>query len=77
VVVLLIDTNIVYYTQEIRSRKRRTDAGKYSFVNRTIKNWNQLPVGLLASFTCKINTFTKTVKNVVTVKGIQMGTEYK
>jgi hypothetical protein len=77
VVVLFTDTNIVYYTQEIRSTKRRTDAGKYSFVNRTIKNWNQVPAGLLASFTCKLNTFTKRVKNVVTAKGIQVGTKYK
>ena len=51
--------------------------GKYFFVNRTIKNWNQLPAGFLASFACKINTFKKTVKNVVTSKGIQVGVECK
>jgi hypothetical protein len=34
----------------IGARKQRTDVGKYSFVNRTNKNWNQLPAGLLASF---------------------------
>jgi len=28
---------------KIRDRKKRTDIGKFSFVNRTIKNWNQLP----------------------------------
>ena len=49
------------------------DVGKYSFVNRTIKSWNQLSAGLLASFSCKINTFRKRVKNVVTSKGIQEG----
>ena len=27
---------------KIRTRKQVTDVGKYSFVNRTIKNWNQL-----------------------------------
>ena len=32
----------------------RTDVDTYSFVNRTIKGWNQLPAGLLASFPCKL-----------------------
>jgi hypothetical protein len=47
--------------------------GKYSFVNRTIRRWNQLPSGLLASFPCKLNTFRNRFKNVVTSKGIQVG----
>jgi hypothetical protein len=38
---------------KIRTRKQRTNFYKYSFVNRTIKSWNQLPAGLLASFPCK------------------------
>jgi hypothetical protein len=33
--------------------------------------------GSLASFPCKLNTFTKRVKNVVTGKGIQVGIECK
>jgi len=49
----------------------------YSFVNRTIKSSNQLPAGLLASFPCKLNTFRKRIKNVVTSKEIQVGTECK
>jgi hypothetical protein len=44
--------------------------GKYFFVNRTIKNQNLLPVFKLASFACKLNTFRKSVKNVLTSKGI-------
>jgi hypothetical protein len=48
-----------------------------SFVNRTFKSWNQIPAGLLASFPCKLNTFRKRVKNVVTGKGIGMGVECK
>jgi hypothetical protein len=55
----------------------RTDVGKYFFVNRTIKSWNQLPAGLVASFLCKLNAFRNGIKNVVTSKGIQMGVEYK
>jgi hypothetical protein len=50
---------------------------KYSFVNRTVNSWNQLPAGLLASFPCKLNTFRKRVKNVVTRNGIQVGIECK
>jgi hypothetical protein len=37
------------------------------FVNRTIKN-HELPGSLLGSFPCKLNTFRKRVKNVVTSK---------
>jgi hypothetical protein len=58
---------------KIRTRKQNTDVGKYSFVNRTIRNWNQLPASRLASFPCNLNTFRKKVKNVVTSKGIQGG----
>jgi len=65
------------HNRKIRTRKQRTDVGKYSFVNRTIKSWNQLPAGLLPSLPCKLNTFRKRVKNVVTSKGIQVGTECK
>jgi len=32
-----------------RVRKQRTDIGKYCFVNRTIKPWNQLPAEALAT----------------------------
>ena len=51
----------------------RTDVGKYSSISRTIKSWNQLPAGLLSSFPCKLNTFRKRVKNVVTSKGNGVG----
>ena len=33
--------------RKIRDGKQRTDIGKYSFVNRTIRNWNQLPAAAL------------------------------
>jgi len=36
---------------------------------------SELPAGLLASFSCKLNTFRKRVKNVVTSKGIGVGIE--
>jgi hypothetical protein len=65
------------HNRKIRIRKHRTDVGKYSFVYRTIKSWNQIPGRVLASFPCKLNTFRKGVKNVVTSKGIQVGIECK
>jgi len=65
------------HNQQIRTRKQRTDVGKYSFVNKTIKSWNQLPAGLVASFPCKLNTSRKRVRNVVTSKGIQVGFKCK
>ena len=61
------------HNQKIRTTKERTDVGKYFFVNRTIKSWNQLTAGLLASFPCKLNTFRKKVKNAVTSKWISSG----
>jgi hypothetical protein len=64
------------HNRKIRTRKLRTDVGKYSFVNSTIMSWNQLPAGLLASFPCKLKTFRKRVK-VVTSKGLQVGIDRK
>jgi len=61
------------HSRKIRTRKQRTGVGKYSFLNRTIKTWNQLSACLLVSFPCKLNTFRKRIKNVVTSKGIQVG----
>ena len=62
---------------QIRTRRHRTGVGMYSSVKRTIQSWNQLPASLLASFPCKLNTFRKSVKDVVTSKGIQVGIDCK
>ena len=51
------------HNRKIRTRKHRTDVGKYYFVYRKVKS-------LLKYFSCKLNTFRKRVKNVVTSKGI-------
>jgi len=37
----------VDHVRKIMYRKQRTDMAKYSFVNRTIKNWNQIPAETL------------------------------
>ena len=35
--------------RKIRDRRQRTDIGKYSFVNRTIRLWNRLPAEILGT----------------------------
>ena len=42
-----------------------------------IESWNQLPACLLVSLPCKLNTFRKRVKNVVTNTEIHVGIECK
>ena len=43
----------VDHERKIRSRRQRTDIRKYSFVNRTIQHWNQLPAQVLGTLSCK------------------------
>ena len=50
---------------KIRNRRQRTDIGKYSFVNRTIRHWNRLPAEILGALPCKPNTFRKRVRNMI------------
>src|SRR5215510_1426295 len=42
----------VDHERKIRSRRQRTDIWKYSFVNRTIQDWNQLPAEVLGTLPC-------------------------
>jgi hypothetical protein len=49
----------VDHNRKIRSRKQKTDVGKYSFVNRTIQLWNQLPEDVLGTLSCKPSNFRK------------------
>jgi hypothetical protein len=39
----------IAHNRKIRGRKKKTDIGKYSFVNRTIQVWNQLPADALGT----------------------------
>jgi hypothetical protein len=55
----------VDHERKIRIRRQRTDIGKYSFVNRTIQHWNQLPAEVLGTVPCKPITFKKRVKKVI------------
>jgi len=54
-----------HHVRKIRNRKQRTDIGKYSFVNRTIKNWNQLPAETLGTFPCKPKIFRNRVRKAI------------
>jgi hypothetical protein len=52
--------------KKIRSRKQRTDIGKYSFVNGTTQLWNQLHVDALGSLSYKPSIFfRKRLRNVI------------
>jgi hypothetical protein len=55
----------VGHVRKIRGRKQRTDIGKNSFVNRTIKNWNQLPAESFGIVPCKSKIFRKRVRKVI------------
>ena len=56
----------VDHDRKIRSRRQRTDKGKYSFVNRTIQHWNQLPAEVLETLPRKPATFKRRVRKVLT-----------
>jgi len=53
-----------------RDRKQRTDIRKYTFVNRTIKNWNQLPAEALGTFPRKPKIFRNRVRKA-TINGVK------
>jgi len=55
----------VDHERKIRNRRQRTDIGKYSFVNRTVQHWKQLPSELLGILPCKPITFKKRVRKVI------------
>ena len=56
----------VDHNWKIRARKQRTDVGKYSFVNRTITDWNQLTEGEIGALTGNTYSFRKRVRKVIT-----------
>jgi hypothetical protein len=54
--------------------------GNYSFVNRTIQVWNQLPVDVLGTLSCKPSNFRKRVRKVLKkekLKGVREISEVK
>jgi len=57
----------VDHERKIRNRRQRTDIRKYSFVNRTIWLWKQLPAEILGTIPWKPNAFRKKVRKVINV----------
>jgi len=55
----------VDHERKIGSRRQRTDIGKYSFVNRTIQDWKQLPAEVLGTLPCKLKTLKKSVRKAI------------
>jgi hypothetical protein len=53
------------HDRKIRAKKQRIHIGKYSFVNWTIKLWNQLPAEEVATFPCNSHIFRKSVRKVI------------
>jgi hypothetical protein len=56
---------MVDHDRTIRSRKQKSDIGKYSFVNRIIQLWNQLPADALETLSYKSSNFRKRVRKVI------------
>jgi hypothetical protein len=52
---------------KIRNTRQRTDIGKYSFVNKTIRPWNRLPAEILGTLPCKPSAFRKRVRGGINV----------
>jgi hypothetical protein len=52
-----------------RARKQRTGIGKYSFVNRSITDWNQLPEGAIWTSHGKTHIFKAKVRKEKTSDG--------
>ena len=57
----------VDHERKIRNRRQRTDTGKYSFVNKTIRLWNRVPAEILRTLPCKPNAFRKRVRKEINV----------
>ena len=49
---------------KIRARKQRIEIGKYSFVNRSITDWNLLPEGAIGTTHSKAHIFKMRVRKV-------------
>ena len=55
----------VDHKRKIRTRGQRTDIGKYSFVNRTIQDWNQLPGTVFEQLPCTQRAFKKRARKEI------------
>ena len=49
---------------KVKDRKQRTDIGKYSFVNRSITDWDKLPEGAIGTYNGKTHISKTRVRKV-------------
>jgi hypothetical protein len=59
----------VDHSWKIRARIIRTDVGKFSLVNSTIADWNQLPEGMIGTSPVKTHIFRKRFRKAKTSEG--------
>jgi hypothetical protein len=55
----------VDHEREFRSRRLRTDIGKYPFLNKTVQDWNQLPAEVLGTLPCNLKSLKKRVRKAI------------
>jgi hypothetical protein len=54
-----------YRIGKLGAESKMTDIGIYSFTDRTIQLWNQLPADALRTFSCKTSNFRIRVRKVI------------
>ena len=59
----------VDHNWKIRNRKQRMDTGKYSFVNWSSADWNQLPTGVIGTDHGNTHKFKTRVRIMLTGEG--------
>jgi hypothetical protein len=52
------------HSRKIRASKVKTDVGKFSFINRTIADWNRLPERTIGISPVKTHIFRRRVREV-------------
>ena len=53
------------HERKMRRRRQMTDIGKYSLVNKTTEDWNQLPAEVLGTLPCKLKTLKKRARKAI------------
>ncbi|KAJ4426421.1 hypothetical protein ANN_27235 [Periplaneta americana] len=64
------------HSYKLRERRQRTDTGKFSFLNRTIRDWNALPADLLKALPITKNHYSPSSHPVETFSWLEHSTFY-
>ena len=49
------------HSHKIKEREQRTDVGKFSLINRTIRDWNNFPASVFERFPSSVKVFKSRV----------------